>query len=284
MAPWMISHCMPGAQTLARKRCCLGKTTWMCLKIETQKEDTVKPFQCHILCCWKHPSTSINIHQHPPLHLVSLNRCTYASGNKSSAVSVIVHGNASWLCMEMPHIFDEPQPNPKPFGFGLMLFYMLNFSMNEDQIFIIQLCTVSIIIYIVIWIFNFWFQQLLILRPFPQSSDAMPVDSRRHPLGERGALTAKNVEDSGYVNRTNKHGLGGSIMFGIRIWVTAGGIMRLPTQETPTLQWVEAWAIRQDLRREGWAAGRCWLFYAVFMSLSGPFQVEKLLIPLWGTV
>ena len=142
--------------------------------------------------------------------------------------------------MEMPHIFDEPQPNPKPFGLGLMLFYMLNFSMNEDQILIIQLCTVSIIIYIVIWIFNFWFQQLLILRPFPQSSDAMPVDSRRHPLGERGALTAKSVEDSGYVNRTNKHGLGGSIMFGIRMSVTAGGIMRLPTQETPTLQWVEA--------------------------------------------
>jgi hypothetical protein len=42
--------------------------------------------------------------------------------------------------MEMPHIFDEPQPNPKPFGLGLMLFYMLNFSMNEDQVLIIQLC------------------------------------------------------------------------------------------------------------------------------------------------
>ena len=189
-----------------------------------------------------------------------------------------------WLCMEMPRDYA-----------WRCLTFLMNPSQTRNHLDWVWCCftcwtsawtkirfslfnCVSIIIYIVIWIFNFWFQQLLILRPFPQSSDAMPVDSRRHPLGERGALTAKNVEDSGYVNRTNKHGLGGSIMFGIRIWVTAGGIMRLPTQETPTLQWVEAWAIRQDLRIQGWAARRCWA--AVLCCL----HVAVRAIPGWEVV
>ena len=234
------------------------------------------------LCCWKHPSTSINIHQHPPVHLVSLNRCTLAAGNKSSAVSVIVHGNASWLCMEMPHIFDEPQPNPKPFGLGLMLFYMLNFSMNEDQIFIIQLCTVSIIIYIVIWIFNFWFQQLLILRPFPPSSGAMLVDSRRHPLGERGALTAKNVEDSGYPTNTAL-GVQSCLGSGSQ-WQLVALCDCLHKKHQLCSGWRRELSDRTCEFRAGQLGDVGQLFYAVFMSLSGPFQVEKLLIPLWGTV
>ena len=193
-----------------------------------------------------------------------------------------------WLCMEMPRDCA-----------WRCLTFLTNPSQTRNHLDVVWCCftcwtsawtkirfslfnCVSIIIYIVILIFNFWFQQLLILRPFPPSSGAMLVDSRRHPLGERGALTAKNVEDSGYPTNTAL-GVQSCLGSGSQ-WQLVALCDCLHKKHQLCSGWRRELSDRTCEFRAGQLGDVGQLFYAVFMSLSGPFQVEKLLIPLWGTV